>query len=162
MTRTRYSWVMSTDPHAQARQTAEAIRDAVTAGRTVWTRAPHGWMVVGPAADITVGAVVTVTRRDGTSELVTITRAQEPMTLSTLAYCVADAERVRMASDAQRRYAADLGVAIPAGTTAQAASALIEDALAARAQARQSTGASCHYCGLPTTRGECAECGPPL
>jgi len=54
------------------RTTQEAIFAAVSAGQTVYTKAPSGWMIVGPAADIVEGATVTVTKRDGSTSQVRV------------------------------------------------------------------------------------------
>ena len=55
--------------------TAQALLEALRAGRTSWTKAADGeWMIIGPAADIKVGATVTVTTRTGGTSQVTVAR----------------------------------------------------------------------------------------
>lgn len=78
---------------AAAQQMLDKIRD----GQAVFTKAPSGWMVIGPAADITPGAVVTVTKTDGTTKKVRIEALGSSGEKQGVAYTVATFADVRLA-----------------------------------------------------------------
>lgn len=71
------------------RATQEAIFTAVAAGQTVFTKAPTGWMVVGPAAVIKVGKHVLVTKKDGSTSEVRIVKVNPPKSARGVNYAVA-------------------------------------------------------------------------
>lgn len=56
-----------------AKAKAQAIFDAVKAGRTVFTRATDQWMIVGPTDQIKPDQTVAVTKANGDQSIVMVT-----------------------------------------------------------------------------------------
>jgi hypothetical protein len=73
----------------EAERGAQAMLDQIRAGKTIFTRAHDEWMVIGPAADITAGAIVTATKANGTTSTVRIIKVCTTATRQGTAYATA-------------------------------------------------------------------------
>lgn len=60
------------------------------AGKILFTKAQTGWMIIGPAEKITKDAVVDVTKADGTTKAVHVTRIDGTYTREGFTYSVAE------------------------------------------------------------------------
>lgn len=127
-----------------AKAKAQEMLNQIKAGRTVFTRATDGWMIVGPAADVQAGNSVAVTRADGTTTQVVVTKLGVSKTVQGVAYTVAS-------------FTEPVGAPKPAQVTPQLDRQATLIASIMGFPAPRATG-HCHYCGLPLVKGECEEC----
>lgn len=105
------------------RDKARQMLDAIRAGKTVFTRAPECWMVIGPAVTVRTGQVVTVTKASGETTQVQITATPTTGEKQGVSYTVADFRTY---------HAPGPGVPVLLATDAQVAT--IEQLLAHRAR----------------------------
>jgi hypothetical protein len=73
----------------EAERKAQAMMDQIKAGKTIFTKAHDQWMIVGPAADITVGAIVTATRQNGETSTVRVDQVHVTATRQGVTYSTA-------------------------------------------------------------------------
>lgn len=92
----------------EAERKAQAMMDQIKAGKTIFTKAADAWMVIGPAADVVEGAIVTATRQSGTESQVRIVKVHTTATRQGVTYATATfrnvvaAEPVKAAADTYR------------------------------------------------------------
>jgi hypothetical protein len=81
---------------------AQHLLDTIAAGRAIFSRAPQGWTVVGPAAIITTGATITVAKADGSASKVVIGAVGPVREVQGIAYRVAEFRNAPAARPAAR------------------------------------------------------------
>lgn len=72
-----------------AERKAQAMMDQIKAGKTIFTKAHEEWMIIGPAADITNGAIVTATRQNGETTTVRVVKVHTTATRQGVTYATA-------------------------------------------------------------------------
>jgi hypothetical protein len=73
----------------EAERKAQAMMDQIKAGKTIFTKARDEWMIVGPAADITAGAIVTATKQGGETSTVRVVKVHVTATRQGTTYSTA-------------------------------------------------------------------------
>jgi hypothetical protein len=84
----------------EAERKAQAMMDQIRAGKTIFTKAHDEWMIIGPAADLTVGAIVTATRQNGETTQVRVVKVHTTATRQDVTYATATFRNVVIAEPA--------------------------------------------------------------
>jgi len=82
----------------EAERKAQAMMDQIKAGKTIFTKAHEEWMIVGPAADLTVDAIVTATRQNGETSTVRVVKVHVTATRQGVTYSTATFRNVTVAA----------------------------------------------------------------
>lgn len=132
----------------QAKERAARLLEHVKAGRTVFFKAGSGWDIAGPAADLQHGAIVTVTKANGSTTQVMVTRIMSDREVNGCAVRTA----LFTSSFTTTRPVEDE----PEYDVVDRNAAMVGTALGRGGKTKRG---SCHYCGLPLDRnGYCREC----